>query len=145
VDTHIALGLIRLSLRLKIDPALGPIWRWLEQRQQFLVEIYQGGILLEQSLINLGQAIENGRLAAICSRSRTEVRTTKTLMWIVRSLWRMLAAIMAPCSVKAQGRNRGSVCFWELVTICDRFCVISVIPVACEREAAFAISTVSPP
>jgi len=29
--------------------------------------------------------------------------------------------MMAPCSVKANGGNRGSRCFWEPVAICDRF------------------------
>src|ERR1017187_10045799 len=32
-----------------------------------------------------------------------------------------LRAMMAPCSVKAQGRWRGSGCFWGPVTACDRF------------------------
>jgi len=36
-------------------------------------------------------------------------------------LLRMVAAMMAPCSVKANGGNRGSRCFWEPVAICDRF------------------------
>jgi DNA primase len=31
------------------------------------------------------------------------------------------AAMMAPCSVKANGGNLGSRCFWEPVTNCDRF------------------------
>jgi hypothetical protein len=33
----------------------------------------------------------------------------------------MVATIMAPCSVKAEGGKRGSRCFWEPVTICDRY------------------------
>jgi hypothetical protein len=33
----------------------------------------------------------------------------------------IVAAMIAPCSVKANGGNLGSRCFWEPVTICDRF------------------------
>jgi hypothetical protein len=42
-------------------------------------------------------------LMIIC-RNRTKARTTKTLIWTACGLFSTLAAMIAPCSVKAYGR-----------------------------------------
>lgn len=47
-----------LAFRLKTDPALGSIGRWLQEWQQFLVQVDQGGILLKPSLVDLSQALQ---------------------------------------------------------------------------------------
>lgn len=52
-----------------------------------------------------------------------DARTTYKLISTARGLLRMVAAMMAPCSVKANGGNRGSRCFCEPVTDYDRFSV----------------------
>jgi len=43
------------------------------------------------------------------------------LIWTAWVLFKIVATMMAPCSVKAHGGNVGSQCFWERVTNCDRF------------------------
>jgi hypothetical protein len=43
-------------------------------------------------------------LAAICSRIWMKARTTYTLIWTACGLFSIVAAMIAPCSVKAVGR-----------------------------------------
>jgi hypothetical protein len=43
------------------------------------------------------------------------------LISTARGLFRTVAAMIAPGSENANGEERGSRCFWEPVTDCDRF------------------------
>ncbi len=58
---------------------------------------------------------------ASCSRARTKARMTNTLIFIAGSRRRMLAAINAPCSGRAQGRQAAPRCFFGPAANCDPF------------------------
>jgi len=51
--------------------------------------------VLKQGLVDLSQALENGSIGGDMFMQPNKARTMKTLMWITRSLWRILAAMTA--------------------------------------------------
>src|SRR4030095_8086659 len=61
---------------------------------------------------------ESSAFEASIWRSLTKARTTSTLARAACGLLRMLAAMMTPCSVKANGRDRRPPLTFE-ITICD--------------------------
>ena len=64
---------------------------------------------------------ESSTLDTSICRSFTNARMISMLTVIARLLRKTLESIATPCSVKAKGGNRGSRCFSEPVTNCDRF------------------------
>ncbi len=63
-----------------------------------------------------GKRLVRGKRVA---KAQGKARTTKTLISIARGELRMLAAMMAPCSVKAYGIVRRPPWVLLAVTICD--------------------------
>jgi hypothetical protein len=60
------------------------------------------------------------------------ITAVATFVSTARGPLKIVAAMMAPCSAKANGGNRGSRCFWEPVPICDRFrASVSDSPACC--------------
>lgn len=55
---------LRFPLRLEADPFCGGVRRWLQQREQFLVEVHQRCIVLEQGFVDLSQALENSSIGS---------------------------------------------------------------------------------
>ena len=72
----------------------------------------------EQCLVDLGKTSEDRRVRRERFADPDDVRMTKTDISAARWLRRILAAINAPCSVKAQGRCL--IFRRDAVTICDR-------------------------
>ncbi len=68
----------------------------------------RGEHLLQCAIVGGHTALQKRQMLTdlgICTRSRTNARTTKTLISIARELFRTDAAMIAPCSVKARGRT----------------------------------------
>jgi len=61
---------------------------------------------------------------ARASRNLTKALITKTLACTARGLFRIVAAVIAPCSVKAKGRYLTFL--FDAVTICDRMVCASL-------------------
>ena len=98
---------------------VGPVA--LQQREEFVVEVAQGGIVEEQRFIDLGEALEDGRVGGEgfplfderADDPSTGSGQVKTLIFTASALLRTLAAISAPYSVKACGNAFENLSFWR--------------------------------
>ncbi len=61
--------------------------------------------MLQERLVDLREALEDFRVGRNLLAHLDKVRTTYTLICTAWGLFRMVAAMIAPCSVKAKGND----------------------------------------
>ena len=113
-------GAIRRGVFFDVKSYFGA--RRIGRRSQKRLELCPNGaqcrIVFQQGLVNFRQAVENRRIGDQVSRICMNARTTKTLIATAFGLFNTVAAMIAPCSVKAKGGYFA----WRpgsKITICD--------------------------
>jgi hypothetical protein len=121
-------NLFLFVVSIKSDTPIGKVRRRLKERQELLVQIQQPRVVLKQCPVDFRQTLEDSLIGGNMLAKAYDARTTKTLMATAGGLFNTVAAMMAPCSVKAIGKAREnfSLARWsQFVTTSNRSFVVS--------------------